>query len=159
MPFHPEIRIALLFGFLAFVLWLISRKVKTSSELMKLHLEGRNRLLDRFGDAEDFLTFARSEEGRALLEAHSLVRGPQVQPGLRLFQCGLVALPVGVGLGKIGAEMTAQANLARGSYLDHRAWSEGGDYQLMGILLLTLGVGLLLAGLLAWFSDRTARTR
>jgi hypothetical protein len=152
MPiFMIEIRFALLLAFLAFLLWLVSRKVRTHSELMKLHLEGRNRMLDRFGDAEAFLSFARTEEGRAFLETSSLAAPARTRPGVRLLQCGLISLLLGFGMRSMGIGWRMQANLARGSFLDTNLLSNGQSFETFGTLLLFGGAGLVLASAIAWF--------
>ncbi len=137
-PYSPEIRLALLLAFFGFVLWLVSRKVRSASELHKLHLEGRNRLLDRLGDAEAFLAFARTPEGRALLEAPHLDPGPR--PGIRLLQMGTFGTVLGSCL-----------------HVSGRLWGLS-DLQLFANFVLFIGLGLLAAaGATAWVQRRSPR--
>lgn len=150
------LRLAVLFAFLGFVLWLVSRKLRTHSELMHLHLMGRNRLLDRFQDPEQLLTFARTEEGHALLEAPHLERPQRPRPGLRLLQASLFCLPVGGGLILAGERWLRLANPNRGNFLDTAAVMDAREYLFLGQMILAVGIGLLLAGLLAWRLDRRA---
>jgi hypothetical protein len=146
-----EIRLAILFAFLAFVVWLVSRRVRTQSDILKLHIEGRNRLLDRFHDADAFLAFAQTEEGRAFLHPPELfASGVRTPPGLRLVQGGLFSLVLGAGFEYLGLTLSARANIGRGSFLDTHMAMDGQSYELIGMLLITAGVGLLVAGIVAW---------
>ncbi len=150
-PASTEIRLAILFAFLAFVVWLVSRRVHTHSDLLKVHIEGRNHLLDRFRDVDAFLAFARTDEGQAFLHPPELfassVRTP---PGLRLIQGGLVSLVLGAGFEYLAVTLFARANIGRGGSLDPNMVMDGQSYELIGIVLISAGVGLLVAGVVAW---------
>ena len=89
--YATELRLAIFLAFVGFVLFLVARQSRNRLEILRLHLEGRNRLIERFGDAEAFLAFARSEEGRAALRAPDTGDAGRAVPGLRLFQGAIVS--------------------------------------------------------------------
>lgn len=159
MIYFATFRIALFFGLIAFVLWLISRRAQRASGLLKLHQEGRNRLLDRFSDAESFLAFIRTEEGRSFLQAPQFAQKTQPVPGLRLLQISTVALPLGIGMLILSRQTLARIDSVRGNHLDVIARSDAHQYELFGVVMLCAGVGLLLAALAAWLSYRMSRSR
>lgn len=134
--FYAEIRLALFLAFVAFVLYLVARQARGAADVLKLHLEGRNRLIDRFGDADAFLAFARSEEGRAILHPPQPSSGGARVAGLRLFQSAILCLALGAGWYVSGVQSPGGGQEAR----------------TLGVLLGSTGVGLLLAGLLAWLT-------
>ncbi len=150
-PAFTEIRLAILFAFLAFVVWLVSRRVHTHADILKLHIEGRNRLLDRFQDADAFLAFARTEEGQAFLHPPELfASGVRTPPGLRLVQVGLFSLILGAGFEYLGLTLPSRANAARENFLAVQMVMDAQGYELIGVVLITAGVGLLVAGIAAW---------
>lgn len=94
------IQIALVLGFMGFLAWLWSRRGHQQVELQRLHLEGRNRLLETMESPQALLEFAASEVGQKLLEPPSHPKESAVAPhpeGLRLIQTGLVSLFLGFG--------------------------------------------------------------
>jgi hypothetical protein len=113
-----------LFGTVAFLVWLFARYHRTRSELLKLHLAARDRLIAQAGSLEALLAFARTAEGRGLLEPPSLASS-QLPAGLRLIQAGIVCLGIallrwGVALAGFQAlrpEGTAQTTLFAGAGL------------------------------------------
>lgn len=137
---YSVLRLAVFFAFAGFVLYLVARHARTQSELLRLHLEARNRLLDRFSTADAFLAFARSDEGRAVLQAPSLPAAAPRLPGLRLFQGGALCLALG------GGWLLAGAGAGAG----------GRESFTVASLILSGGVGLVLSGVLAWFAARAA---
>jgi len=141
--FSAELRLAILFAFVGFIIYLVARHVRAQSDLLRVHLEGRNRLLDRFGDAEAFLTFARSDEGRALLRTPEPIPGTARVPGLRLLQSAAVSLATGVGFTFFSGPSTTGG---------------GQEAQAIGVVLLSAGIGLALAGLLARAVPRASRS-
>ncbi len=159
--FYIVARLGVLFAFIGFILWLVSRKVRTQDEVLKLHLEGRNRLLERFADANALVAFAATTEGRALLQPPDLpLAEPRLPAGVRMVQSGIVALALGGGFEYLGASWIRRADLARGNFLDSRLLLDGQGYEMAGVLLLCGGAGLIIAGLLAWWwQQRDARPR
>jgi len=133
-----------LFGLVAFTVWLVAQRMKAQEQLTHLHLEQRGKLLDRFQDAEGLEAFVRSDEGRRLL----LEAPHQVPPGLRMLQVGLLAIPVGSGLLCLGHAWLQRVKPA-GDYLDAHFAFQGFRAELAGGLLLALGLGLLAGGLVA----------
>lgn len=133
--YFAEIRLALVCALIGLIIYLVARHVRAQADILRAHLEGRNRLLDRFGNAEAFLAFARTDEGRALLRAPDMVPGAPRVPGLRLLQSAIVCLALGIGL---------------------EFFINGQESAGIGVVLLSAGVGQVLAGLLAWLTQRTS---
>lgn len=136
-------------GLLGFLAWLYAQRVASRSGLLRLHLEGRNRLLERFASAAEFLEFARSPEGKALLEAPQLPAPAKAAPlGLRMFQLGVVAMLVGAAFNEVfhASVNWKAANLA----LDpQQAWSHALSALQWSRLFLAVGGGLMIGALLA----------
>lgn len=138
VTYFAEIRLAIVCALVGVILYLVARHVRAQADVLRAHLEGRNRLLDRFGDAETFLAFARSDEGRMILRPPELAAGISRPPGLRLLQSAIVCLALGVGF---------------------RFYTGGQEAQAVGVVLLAAGVGQALAGVLAWFTQRRSGGR
>lgn len=151
-------------GLLAFLAWLFSKRVHTRSELLRLHLEGRNHLLSRFASTQEFLDFARSEEGRRVLEAPQLPTPAKAAPaGLRLIQLGIVSILCGVGMNRV-FHMSMNwraANIRMNEFNEMAAWNDALTHLWWSNLFTFVGAGLLMGGLLAagaaYLSRRKAR--
>lgn len=136
-------------GLLAYLAWLFSKRVHSRSELLRQHLEGRNRFLERFGSGQEFLDFARTEEGHALLEAPQLPAPAKAAPaGLRLFQLGVVAMLVGAAFNEVyyASMGWRSANLHLNEEV---AWSHTISAMQWSRLFLAVGGGLMIGGILA----------
>jgi hypothetical protein len=133
--YFAEIRLAIVCALVGLIIFLVARHVRAQTDVLRAHMEGRNRLLDRFGDAEAFLAFARTEEGRTILRPPDLGAGASRVPGLRLLQSAIVCLALGVGF---------------------KFFVSGQEGPGIGVVLLSAGAGQALAGLLAWFTQRTS---
>jgi hypothetical protein len=100
---HPisndTLQLALALGFTGFLAWLWFRKARAQAELLRLHVEGRNRLLERLESPQALLDFAATEVGACLLTPPRLQVAPAASKpeGLRLIQAGLVTLFAGFG--------------------------------------------------------------
>jgi len=131
------------FGTLAFLVWLLARHYRTRAEVLRLHLASRDRLVAQAGSLEALLAFARTPEGRSLLEPPSL-SSSRVPLGLRLIQAGVVCLSVAV----------LRAGVAI-LWLPSLQGAGQGQNLLEGLTQTALfagaGMGLLLAG---WLSRR-----
>ena len=104
------------------------------------------RLAERFGDGDAFVAFARTPEGRALLE-NEYSPAAMAHRVLGLVQFGIVACAIGVAflINGIAPPPGTDMNFVREA--DNARW--------WGWLTLGLGVGLLLAGVVsAWVARR-----
>ena len=154
------LQIAVLLGFMAFLARLWSRRAERRADLLRLHLEGRNRLLERLDTAQALLDFAATGPGRALLEPPALAEAaPQPRrEGLRLVQAGLVALFVGLGsrstyhlaMNWRAANLHLNETEAFRRALNLWQWSE---------VCTWMGAALLLCGLLSALLAHLARRR
>ena len=92
-------KIVLFTGFYIVVLviaWQSLRFLRTRAEVLRAHAEGRNRVLALVSSLEEFLAFARTAEGRGLLEPPTF---PSDAPhGLHLIQAGVAILGIAVGV-------------------------------------------------------------
>jgi len=101
---HPltndTLQLAVALGFTGFLAWLWIRRTQAQTELLRLHLEGRNRWLERLESPQALLDFAATEAGQALLTPPRFpeAAGKPKPEGLRLIQAGLVSLFAGLGL-------------------------------------------------------------
>ena len=95
------------------------------------------RLAERFGDGDAFVAFARTPEGRALLE-NEYSPAAMAHRVLGLVQFGIVACAIGVAflINGIAPPPGTDINFVREAE-EARAW---------GWLTLALGIGLLVAG-------------
>jgi DMSO reductase anchor subunit len=95
-------KIVLVTGFYLTVLviaWQVFRIVHARAEVQKAHAEVRNRLLGMVSSLDELMAFARTAEGRRLLE-------PPTPPseavhGLHLIEAGIVVLGLAVGVGVV----------------------------------------------------------
>jgi hypothetical protein len=97
---YETLQIAVVLGFMAFLAWLWFRRSQQQTELHRLHLEGRNRLLEQIGTPQALMEFVTTEAGHALLDPLVHFKDSVPRPrrdGLWLIQAGLVTLLVGVG--------------------------------------------------------------
>jgi hypothetical protein len=130
-------------GFGAFVIWLLFRRYNLSASARLKQAEYRNRLVDKFATAAEFIEFARTPEGKSLLDPTTarLTSNPALGV-IRTVQVGVGSLFVGIALtlgasrldGKTDINFVLQA-------LNERFW---------GTLGISLGIGLILAGLIAY---------
>ncbi|HSR49738.1 MAG TPA: hypothetical protein VLV83_02850 [Acidobacteriota bacterium] len=109
--------------------WLQNRRLSQTTELHR-------RLLDRMGDAESFGRFLESEAGRRMVESLSqeaprpALRGSGV---LRALQAGVVLIMLSLAMFALGRFYPFTENYLAG-----------------GIIFMAIGLGLILAGLLAY---------
>ena len=65
-------------GIGGFIAWTIHQRMRQGADLLRLHMETRNRLLDKFGTTQEFLEFAQTEGGQSLLAPPQIPMAPQV---------------------------------------------------------------------------------
>jgi hypothetical protein len=136
-------------GFLGFLAWLFSRKVHSRSELMRLHLEGRNRLLERFASSQEFLAFARTDEGRSLLDPpHWPAAGKGMPLWLRLIALGLAAVLVGLAFNEVFS-FSMNWRAANIHLNEEAAWYNAISAWRWKCLFFAAGGGLMIGGVLS----------
>jgi putative effector of murein hydrolase LrgA (UPF0299 family) len=90
-------------------------------------------MLDKFGSAAEFVEFAKTDEGRKLLENSALERPVSMDRTLAWVRRGILLTTVGLGFGVI--------TLSR--VID----SEGGVF--VTVIFLSVGLGMLIAGVVS----------
>ena len=160
---YETLQITCALGFVAFMAWLWFLRAQAQTELQRLHLEGRNRLLERFDTPQALLDFAATEAGRSLFGPLSSTQAETVasrHEGLRLIQVGIVSLFVGLGFRfTFYLAMNWRAANIRMNEIDAfgralRLWQWGQVCTWAGVALILCG---LLAALLAWLDRNRDR--
>ncbi len=144
----------LTFGIIGFIAWTIRQRINQGADLLRLHLETRNRLLDKFGTTQEFLEFANTESGRSLLAPPQLPTAPQatVPAGLRMIQLGIPSVLVGAAFLVQAYRWRRLAEIMTGQFeRDARLmdYLYGLQASQRGLLFLAIGLGLLLGGFIA----------
>jgi len=130
-------------GFAAFVIWLLFRRYNLSVKIRLEQAEYRNRLLEKFATAAEFIEFARTPEGRSLVDpSTSKLTSNPAQGVIRTIQVGVGSFFVGVALmvGTSRLDGQTDINFIRQA-LNEKFW---------GTVGISLGIGLILAGLIAY---------
>jgi hypothetical protein len=79
-----------------FITWQVFRVLRTRADVLRAHAESRNRLLGMVSSLEELLAFARTAEGRRILEPPSF---PTDAPyGLHMIQAGVAIVGVALGI-------------------------------------------------------------
>jgi len=147
-------------GLFGFFLWLASKRAFTRADLLRLHLESRNHLVERFASSQDFLEFARSEEGHALLQAPQLPSPrPPAPAGLRLVQWGLLSMLVSLAFRETYYQALnwRAANLHFDAGQEWMSWNTATNAWFCCHFFLYAGLALFLGGLLAALVARIDR--
>lgn len=144
-------KMVLLLGFfstVAFLVWLMARHYRTRAEVLRLHLASRDKLITQAGSLDSLLAFARSPEGRSLLELPALATS-RIPVGLRFIQAGIVCLSIALLRGIVAA-LWVQGLKGAGTdvALVNLITREG---LLQALLYGGAGLGLILAG---WLGRR-----
>jgi hypothetical protein len=127
-------------------MYLQFRRSQGITQLHSQRIESFNRLIEKFGDAKDFVEFALSPQGKKLLEDSISARPKPLNRVLRMLQAAIVLIMAGVGLTINGMRLSAAA--------DH---SNGMQSLGMGTFALSLGVGLLMVAGVSYFLIRKWR--
>ena len=128
--------------FAAFLVWLLYRRHELTVKTKMQQLEYRNKLLEKFANASEFVEFAQSEKGKSLLESEaSRISNPAVGV-IRTIQVGVASLFIGIALMIASTRLNGltDINFVRQA-LDERFW---------GTVGISFGIGLILAGLIAY---------
>ena len=136
------------------VAWFIYQRMSRGAELLRQHLDTRNRLLDKFGTAQEFLDFANTEAGHSLLAPPRMPTAPQVvAPAvLRMVQAGIVSVLVGGAFLVHSRRWQLLAEAMTGAFqADFRRMDllYGLQASHRGLLFMALGLGLLIGGFIA----------
>ena len=120
------------FGTMAFVVWTVVKSWQRHQQL-KLMAEFNGRLIERIGSVKDFSEFLQTEGGASLLNNLTIESGPTGvhERILRASALGVVFIAVSLGL----------LFLAWHFNLRH----EGGPFTVVGVIMLSLGLGCLLS--------------
>lgn len=156
--------ILLTFGVGGFIVWPVHQRMRQGSDLLRLHLESRNRLLDKFGTTQEFLEFANTEAGQSLLAPPQLPTAPQATApaGLRMIQAGIPSVLVGVAFLVQSYRWQRLAEvMTRDFERDSRRidFLYGLQASQRGLLFLAIGMGLLAGGFVARAWSRSAHSR
>jgi hypothetical protein len=129
--------------FVAFVIWLLFRRYEVSVKIRLQQAEYRNRLLEKFATAAEFIEFARTPEGQSLVDpSTSKLTSNPAQGVIRTIQVGAGSFFLGVALMISSTRLDGQTdiNFIREA-LEQKFW---------GTVGISLGIGLILAGLIAY---------
>lgn len=130
----PEVLIPLVgcvtfFGMICYVVGVIVSG-RNRNRLAQIRAELQTRMLEKFGSAAEFVEFAKSEEGKKLLESAAMERPMIVDKNLTWLRRGILLTAAGVGV--------AILNLTNGI--------ESGTAT-VSITLLSVGIGSIVAAL------------
>lgn len=155
------LQITVALGFMAFLAWLWFRRGQAQMELQRLHLEGRNRLLEGFDTPQALLDFAATEPGRALFTPPSLLPYANAKPrpeGLRLLQSGILSLFVGLGF-RFTFHLAMEWRAANVRMNEVDAFARALRMWQWSQIFTWAGLALILCGLLAALLARWDRNR
>ncbi len=134
-------------GFAAFVIWLVFRRYSMSVKARLEQAEYRNRLLEKFATAAEFIEFVRTPEGRSMVDpwTSKLTSNPALGV-IRTIQVGVGSFFIGIALtlGSHRLDGKTDINFVMQS-LNERFW---------GTVGISLGIGLIIAGLIAYVLAR-----
>jgi len=122
---------------------------RRSQGLLHLHsqrIETFNRLIEKFGNAKDFVEFAQSPQGKKMLEDQGVARPNPLNKVLRILQAAIVLIMAGVGLSINGMRLSAVA--------DVNNVRQGMQSLSLGTTVLSLGVGLLIVSGISFYLVR-----
>jgi hypothetical protein len=120
---------------LGWVAWLVGRR---GHERLRGKLDLQRRMLEKFGAASEFVTFAQSESGRRFVETLSTEHGVHALRILSSIRNGAVLTLLGVGLCILPIFESDLTPLA-----------------FFGVVAVALGIGFLIS---AWASYRLSRS-
>jgi|GEM_PF-637209 len=124
------------FGVVVFVVWLKTRQRKAELEM---RAQIYNRLLEKYGSAQELAEFLKTEEGRTFLRGLAMPPAQRPATVLRWIRTGLILTFLGL------------------AFILWGWWPTSGDPDLMfvGFLLTALGIAFLLgAGVTHWLGRR-----
>lgn len=148
--------VSILFLIAGLVTWFLYKKMSRGADALRLHLDTRNRLLDKFGTAQEFLDFANTDAGHTLLAPPQMSEAAHVSipAGLRMVQVGLVTVLVGASFllqahrWHLLAEATTELHEAGFQRMYLQSSLQASQW---GLFALAVGLGLLIGGVIARF--------
>jgi hypothetical protein len=149
--FHEETLMLLgLAAFAAFIAWLFFRRAQLAAQRSQLDLELRNRLLDKFANAQEFLEFVETEKGRKLLQGLAPQASNPRLTSMRFMQAGALSVLLGYGF-------YLNAGRLKG-LTDINFVNKAQDLKSWGTLLVAAGVGQVVAAAIGYeFARRHGR--
>ncbi|WP_291270316.1 hypothetical protein [Geothrix sp.] len=148
---YETLQIVATLCFMGFLAWLWAQRAQRQMELHRLHLLGRNHLLESFESHQALLDFAATEVGQTLLgppaPAPLLAPRPR-REGLLLIQTGLASLFLGLGL-RSTYYIAMNWRAANLTLNETEAWRRALTFAQWGQIGIWLGSALILGGALA----------
>ncbi len=133
----PVLGILSVFGSLSFLVWVVVDGLRRKQQLRVLS-DFHNKLLDRISNGKELAEFMDSPGGARFVESISTERTHPAQRVIRAVQIGIVLCAAGIGCRTIAVQHTVVAREA----------SEG--FVVLGILLLSVGIGYLVSAAAAF---------
>ena len=138
----PVLGILSVFGCTSFLAWVIVDGIRRKQHL-RVMSEFHGKLLDRINSGKELAEFMDSPGGARLIESISTERTHPAQRILRAVQVGIVLCAAGIGCRVVGWQST----------LIEREAAEG--FVILGIMLLSIGIGYLVAAAAAFGLGRS----
>ncbi|HTU99084.1 MAG TPA: hypothetical protein VMF13_00990 [Luteitalea sp.] len=138
----PVLIVATVFGAISFLAWVIVDGIRRKREL-QVTSAFHDKLLDRMSNARELAEFMDSPGGSKFIDTISVERTHPGQRILRAVQVGIVLCSAGIGCRMVSWQQ---------SLLDPEA-VEG--FMILGILLLSIGVGYLVSAVASFVLQRT----
>lgn len=149
--FHEETLMLIgLVAFAAWVAWLFFRRAQLAAQRSQLDLELRNRLLDKFASAQEFLEFVETEKGRKLLQGLAPPASNPLLTPMRFMQAGVLSALLGCGFYLNAGRFTGLTDINFVNKVqDLKSW---------GTLFVAAGIGQVLAAAIGYeFARRHGR--
>lgn len=129
-----------LFSAITFILKTLIEGV-SRTKVARAQTEVMTKMIDRFGSSQELVAYLQSEAGKRFIET---VPEGKTRPHQRI----LNSVQGGAVLTVLGAGVMATQSFAGGS--------EGRDVAMgIGLMIMTLGVGLLVSAAAAWYMSRS----
>ena len=127
----------------AWVIWLLFRRYQIRNQESARRLDLFSKLVDKFGDSQEFVTFVQSDEGRRLLKDSGINGTSGKQTALRMFVIGVLLLAAGIGflLGAPSYDHATDINLI----------NKASELRIWGKLTMGLAAGFIVAGFLTHY--------
>jgi hypothetical protein len=138
----PVIAILTVFGSVSFLTWVIVDALRRKAQL-RVMSDFHNKLLDRINNGKELAEFMDSPGGTKFIESISTERIHPAHRVLRAVQIGIVLCAAGIGCRVVGWQSTLIAREA----------TEG--FVILGILLLSIGIGYLVSAAAAFGLGRS----
>ena len=138
----PVLIVATVFGAISFLAWVIVDGIRRKREL-QVTSAFHDKLLDRMSNARELAEFMDSPGGSKFIDTISVERTHPGQRILRAVLVGIVLCSAGIGCRMVSWQQ---------SLLDPEA-VEG--FMILGILLLSIGVGYLVSAVASFVLQRT----